>query len=228
MLVPEGCARWLLHKRSYLPDSEHIRGLVPYLLQGIGLAQRQSEAAVTIRHDGVVELRREGRVVGSWLPGSGEGTHHWSAIEPRVNAVLKKMAAHETPSTILTAGLQGSSPREAAPPQDIRYQVVDGDVADGDLSPLRVTVDEIRADPTLAARTVAKWQYQVFSSSLGSPKYLNRTAIAKCQYPTTGRRHSGCSCTAFLCHPQLCKQDHNVLDGLRQLFEGQAWLSARS
>ena len=148
-------ARWLLHKRSYLSDSEHIRGLVAYLLLGIGLAQRQSEAAVTIRHDGVVELRREGRVVGSCLPVSGEGTHHWSAIEPRVNAVLKKMAAHERPSTILIAGLQGPAPSEVTPPEDIRYQAVDGDIAGGDFSPLRVTVDEIRADPTLAARTVA-------------------------------------------------------------------------
>jgi len=147
-------ARWLLHKRSYLSDSEHIRGFIAYLLLGIGLVQRQPGTDVTVRHDGVVELLRENRVVGSCLPVSGEGTHHWTAIEPRVKAVLKKMEAHEIPSAILIAGLQGPAPSEITPPEDVGCSVVDGDIIGGDMSPLHITVDELRADPTLAARVV--------------------------------------------------------------------------
>lgn len=148
-------SQWLLHKRSYLPDSEHVRAFVAYLLLGIGLAQQHADATATVRHDGVVELRRDGRLVGSCLPVSGGGTHHWTAIEPRVNAVLKKMAPHEIPSAILIAGLQGPAPQEITPPEDVRYEVPDGDIAGRGTSPVQVTVDELRADPTLVTRLVA-------------------------------------------------------------------------
>jgi hypothetical protein len=148
-------ARWLLHKSHYVPDGEHVRAFIAYLLLGVGLIRRHSDTSLTIRQDGVVELRRDGRVIGSCLPVSGEGTHHWSAIEPRVNEALKRMASHELPTAILIAGLQGPSPSHVTPPENVGYEVADGDIASGRSNPVHITVDDVRADPTLAQQMVA-------------------------------------------------------------------------
>jgi hypothetical protein len=148
-------AKWLLHDRSYVPDDEYTRAFIAYLLLGLGLAQRQIGSALTIRHDGVVEFRQGGRISGSCLPISGEGTRHWSAIEPRVQEALRHTPAYEMPVAVLLGGMQGTLPAQVTPPEDVAREEIEGDIAGGSLSPTYVTVDELRADPTVAQRMVA-------------------------------------------------------------------------
>ena len=147
-------ARWTLHNKNYVPDAQHVRGFVGYLLLGMGVAQRRTDTELTIRHDGIVEFRRDGRIVGSCLPISGEGTHSWTAIEGRANAVLKKMQPQEMPTALLIAGLQGTPPSQVTPPDDVGYEVAEGDILIGDPGPTLITIDEIREDPALAENLV--------------------------------------------------------------------------
>lgn len=148
-------ARWLLHNRSYLPDEEHSRASVGYLLLGLGLAERHLDGTLTIRQDGVVEFRKAGRVSGSCLPVSGGGTHHWTAIEPRIQKSLRTMRPYEMPTAILLGGMQGALPTAITPPEDVLYEEIEGDIAGGSPDPAYLTVDELRADPTTAIRMIA-------------------------------------------------------------------------
>jgi hypothetical protein len=148
-------AVWLLDDRKYLSDQEQVRGLIGYLLLGLGLAQRRNDVSLNVRHDGVVEMRRDGHVVASCLPVSAEGTKHWAAMEPKIRLALTGFTSYERPSTVLLGSLQGTLPDDVTPPLDIVFD----DDAENIVAPLNgpmyVSVDALRTDVTLADRMVA-------------------------------------------------------------------------
>jgi hypothetical protein len=145
-------ARWLMKDESYTRDNEDVRSFVADLLMGIGLVQRQSEAVLVLRRDGVVEFRKGARVTGSCLPASGRGVLRWTAVEPRIVEAVSKYLAHEKPAGVLISGMLGTLPADVSPPQDIRYGDPEEDITTGRLSPVYVTVEELRANPTLIER----------------------------------------------------------------------------
>jgi hypothetical protein len=148
-------ARWTLHKKSYVPDGEQIRGFVAYLLLGIGIAQRHTDTELTYRHDGVVEFRRLGRIAGSCLAVSGEGIHHWTAMEPRIRDALARLEAHEVPSAVLLGSMPGTLPADVTPPENILFDEPQDDIVNGPTTPVYLSVDDLRSDPTMAERMVA-------------------------------------------------------------------------
>ncbi len=153
-LVVSGIVRskWLMSKEGYSSDEPRGRALVGDLLLGVGLAQRLTGSDLTIRQDGVVELRKEDRVLCRCLPVSGGGVLRWSAIEPRVSELLAHFPSYGRPSSVLIAGMADSIPVEVSPPQDIAFGDADGDIAGGFSIPLFVSVDHLRSDPRLAER----------------------------------------------------------------------------
>jgi len=148
-------ARWILHKKGYVPDDEQIRGLVAYLLLGIGIAQRVTDTELTYRHDGVVEFRRDGHIAGSCLAVSGEGIYHWTAMEPRIRDALARFVEHEMPSAVLLGSMQGTLPSDVTPPENIMYDEPQADIVSGPTIPVYISVDDLRSDGTLAERMVA-------------------------------------------------------------------------
>lgn len=145
-------ARWLMKNESYTPDNEDGRSFVADLLLGIGIAQRQSEAALIIRRDGVVEFRNDGRVTVSCLPASGAGTLRWTAMEPRIVESIGKFRAYEKPSGVLISGMLGALPADITPPKDIAYGDPEADITTGHIGLSYVTVEELRADPAVTDR----------------------------------------------------------------------------
>jgi hypothetical protein len=145
-------ARWLLKNESYTPDNEENRTFVADLLLGIGLAQRQSQTDLIVRRDGVVEFRDDGRVTASCLPASGVGALRWTAMEPRIVEGIGRFFAHEKPSGVLISGMLGTLPANITPPEDIAYGDSEGDITTGQVGLRYVTVEELRADPTVVER----------------------------------------------------------------------------
>ena len=148
-------AKWLMSNDGYVPDEPLGRALLGDLLLGVGLAHRLTGSDLTIRQDGVVELRNDGRVIGSCLPVSGGGTLRWSAIEPRASRLLRGLPQYHRPSAVLIAGMPDSLPASVSPPQDVAFGDADDDVAGGPGGPLYIAVDDLRADPSLAERLVS-------------------------------------------------------------------------
>jgi hypothetical protein len=146
---------WLMHGRKYVAEEELNRGLVAYLLLGLGLAQRHCEVTMNLRHDGVVEMRRDGRVVGSCLPVSAGGTRQWTAMEPRVRKALGKFSIYERPTAVLLGSLQGPPPDQVTPPTDIVFDDSADDIVSPASSPAYISIDSLRSEPALADQMVA-------------------------------------------------------------------------
>jgi len=147
-------ARWLLDGQAYAPDDER-RPLLADLLLGISLAARQADAVLNVRLDGVVEARRGGRLLGSFLPASGKGTLNWAAMEPLLRQSLQKFDCYAEPSAVLIAGMRGTLSQHVGPPHDVGRDDADFDVARGRGTPDFVTVDDLRENPSLIERLVS-------------------------------------------------------------------------
>lgn len=148
-------SRWLLSSDGYVPDEPLGRALLGDLLLGVGLAHRLTESDLTIRPDGVVVFRKDGRAAGSCMPVSGRGVLRWSAIEPRAAKLLSTLPAYDRPSFVLIAGLSDSVPSEVSPPRDVAFGDNDDDVASGSTGAVYIGVDDLRADPTIAGQLVS-------------------------------------------------------------------------
>jgi len=153
-LVVSGIMRskWLMSNEGYAPDEPRGRALLGDLLLGVGLAHRLTRSDLMIRRDGIVELRKDGRVIGTCLPVSGGGVLRWSAIEPRALKLLLDFPSYERPSAVLIAGMADSIPAEVSPPKDIAFGDSDDDVAGGLAGPSFISVDDLRTDPSVAER----------------------------------------------------------------------------
>jgi hypothetical protein len=148
-------AAWLLDHRKYLSDGEHIRNLIAYLLLGMGLAKQRCGVTLNVRHDGVVEMRRNDVVVGSCLPVSAEGTKHWTAMEPKIRQALTKFTIYERPTAVLLGSLQGTLPDDVTPPSDIAFEDEAEDIVAPATGPAYINVDSLRLDASLADRMIA-------------------------------------------------------------------------
>ena len=148
-------AAWLLRDREYLPDDQQVRDLIAYLLLGLGVAKRHCDVTLNVRRDGIVELRRDGALMGSCLPVSAEGTKHWTAMEPRIRQALAAFTDYERPSTVLLGSLQGTLPDDVTPPDNIVFDDSPNSIVTPATGPAYFTVDSVREDPTLADRMVA-------------------------------------------------------------------------
>lgn len=147
-------ATWLLDTQQYTPDDAR-RSLIADLLLGVGLVERAADVSARFREDGVVELVRDGATATSLLPASGSGTLRWSALEPKVLQKIERLAATSRPEHVLVSGVMGQPIAETAPPEDLISGDAGEDIVQGFRRPTMISVDDVRANPNIAANLVA-------------------------------------------------------------------------
>lgn len=147
-------ARWLGDKGNYSPD-DHRRQLIADLLLGLALLRRESGVDPHLCSDGLAIFVSATGVESRVLAISGLGTARWAAMEARIAVALERLTQDRQPRMVLVGGVVGPSVADIAPPPDL----IDGDVGESIVGaspvPYTVSVDELRADPTIASRLVA-------------------------------------------------------------------------
>jgi hypothetical protein len=146
-------ATWLLDRSAYARDDDR-RALVVDLLLAIGIVERTVGREARFLPDGLVELPQPAGQAAVFLPVSGGGTLRWAALEPRVHAAIGRITPSGSVRKILVGGVQGVRPEDMAPPEDVVAGDVEFDIVRGAPGLDFVTVDEIRADPSLGERLV--------------------------------------------------------------------------
>jgi hypothetical protein len=120
-------ASWLLRDKPYYPDHELARELIADLLLAVSFLARATGALAVLFDDGVVEFRRAGRTVASYLLVSGGGTRSVSAIEAELQARRRRLRGRGTqPLGAIAAGTRDAGNASASAPSD----VVLGDASD--------------------------------------------------------------------------------------------------
>lgn len=147
-------ATWLLDTQQYTPDDAR-RSLIADLLLGVGLVERAAGVSARFREDGVVELVRDGAAATSLLPASGSGTLRWSALEPRVLQKIERLGSTSRPEHVLVSGVMGHPTAQTAPPEDLITGDAGDDIVQGFRRPTMIAVDDVRANPGIAADLVA-------------------------------------------------------------------------
>ena len=91
------------------------------LVLALGLIEREGDCFGTFRDAGLVELRRDDRIIGSIVVASGGGTVGEVAIESKLMSSrrYRSLAAAEQPVAYLVAGLREPLSQDMLPPIQI-------------------------------------------------------------------------------------------------------------
>lgn len=147
-------ARWLGVNGNYTPDDDR-RPLIADLLLGIGIVRRESGAVPQLCADGVVIFVSPSGVESRVLALSGLGTARWPAMEARVAVALERLPQDRYPRAVLVSGALGPTVEDLAPPPDLIDGEAGHSIVGAPVFPETVRVDDLRADPSIAARLVA-------------------------------------------------------------------------
>ena len=103
-------ARWLLHRKDYAAIHAFHPELIADLLLSIGFVASALLASIRLRHDGAIELHRDGRLLAVVGLASGRGVRSFSAVEAALAAQIQRYPWHDPiPARILVTGyLQGA------------------------------------------------------------------------------------------------------------------------
>lgn len=156
--VGEVRARWLLERRQrYLPQGGLDVELIASLLLAIALIERRTETTANFQPDGVVEFVKQGQVRASLLFASGRGTRGWSSVEADLSQpAFDRNRRLAGPRYALIAGV-GAREVVAPPPNLVgeEDEVAAESIISNDETLILRSVDELRADPSLAEEMVA-------------------------------------------------------------------------
>jgi hypothetical protein len=149
-------ARWLLAESSYLPQSPRDVRLIADLLLALGLIEKESNYKAVFGADGVVDFSSNEELVGSLAIGSGCGEMRWGAFEAELHQKqAREGIAARKPRFALVSGVQGTR-SEPVPPENVIGNPTTKESIVGGGEPLRlVSVDELRAQPSLGVEMVA-------------------------------------------------------------------------
>lgn len=149
-------ARWTLDPAPYAPRRTITVEWLADLLLGVGVIERVTGARATFDEDGVVELRRHHRVLGSIALASGRGTKRWLSLEADFSQNAHRRRNREPePKFVLVSGVQGSRPSSVAPPKDVAIGEQEANIINGGRELRLVSVDDIRARPEIAREMAA-------------------------------------------------------------------------
>ncbi len=96
-------ASWFMDTDLYVPDDARRRQLADLVL-GVGLVERHYGATAEFVENGTVRMYREGKILGSFIAASGQGTLRWSALEARV---LERIGTLRGADRVLSALISG-------------------------------------------------------------------------------------------------------------------------
>lgn len=149
-------ARWTLDPAPYAPRRAITVDWLADLLLGVGLVERATSARAMFDVDGVVELRRDDRVLGSIAVASGRGTKRWLTLEADLSQHAHRRRNREPePRFVLVSGVQGSRPSDVAPPGNVAIGDEEANIINGGTGLRLVSVDDIRARPEIAQEMAA-------------------------------------------------------------------------
>jgi hypothetical protein len=149
-------ARWTLDPALYAPRRAITVDLLADLLLGVGLVERATSARATFDVDGVVELRRDDRVLASIAVASGRGTKRWLTLEADLSRHAHRRRNREPePRFVLVSGVQCSRPSDVAPPVNVAIGDEEANIINGGTGLRLVSVDDIRARPEIAQEMAA-------------------------------------------------------------------------
>jgi hypothetical protein len=150
-------ARWLLHDKPYCPVGADASPVLADFLLALAMIVRISGTTAVIAEDGIVELQREGRVVGVYLVASGRGHRTRAGIEARIEPYRFELRGRAAPPRgVLIGGTSDGWMTRPTPPRDI----VQGDERDADLVTGPTTlpcihIGELRANQNLIPELVS-------------------------------------------------------------------------
>lgn len=149
-------ARWILDTSSYAPRDLVTVDWIADLLLAVGLIEQSAGAHSVFEEDGVVELRRDDRVLGSVILASGKGVRRWLALEVEIGQhSYRRRMRNPQPHFALVGAIQGERPEQIAPPSNVAVGDEPGSIVSGDNAFQLISVEELRAAPALAERMVA-------------------------------------------------------------------------
>lgn len=149
-------ARWLLDRGPYRPDSETESSLIADLLLAVGFIERATDSEAVFCEDGVVAFRRDEALITSAVFASGGGSLSWEAMEIAAanDHFRQKRPVHEPRFAIFAAAREGRSP-EAAPPDDVIGDPVEGNIINSEPKLESYSVSQLRTCDEVVERMAA-------------------------------------------------------------------------
>jgi hypothetical protein len=149
-------ARWTLNAGPYVPRHLVTAEWVADLTLAIGLIEQSTGTEAVFEDDGVVELRRGDRVLGSVIVASGRGIRRWLALEAEVaQHSFRRRRRDPKPHFALVGAIQGERPDEVAPPSNVAIGDEPQSIVTGGSALELISVEELRDSPAVAQRMVA-------------------------------------------------------------------------
>jgi hypothetical protein len=148
-------AGWLLSDSPYLPAREVNWHWLADLLLAVGLVERTTGTQATFGEDGLLELRRDGRVLALIILAHGCGFQRWLIVEGQIQRLRWSRTRDPRPRFAIVAGIPDGRPTSVAPPGNILFEEGETSIIMADASPRMLSVDELRHQPVLARRLVS-------------------------------------------------------------------------
>jgi hypothetical protein len=144
-------AAWLLDKRPYVRMEQDHALLIADLLLALGFLQRVENLRVSLRQDGLVDIRLDQRHVQVRLA-SGKGVRRWASVEAELRQ-LEKYGPAESRAirvrTTIVGGVVGNRAGNITAPPSIIATEDENGLIDGDTRFGLYSIDEIRNDPRI-------------------------------------------------------------------------------
>jgi hypothetical protein len=150
-------ARWCLADAAYLPRYAIDPELMADILLAIGLIERGTESVAVYSDSGVVEFRRDRRILGAIVVGSGRGTRSFFSIESEILGKQKRYWRYHDPmpSCAVVGGVQGPIREAAAPPQDVVVGAERSSIVTGQTGLRIYATSQLRQTPALVTDILA-------------------------------------------------------------------------
>ena len=141
-------ASWLLYEKLYLSDNIMLRELIADLLLGVALIARITDTEAVILANGLVEFRRDHRIVATHVFVSGGGSRSLAAIEGALSSRWRCDRKLTTvPIGAVVAGVRNSDVSRVTPPRDVVLGDTTESIVFGSSALLIFRVEALRHEP---------------------------------------------------------------------------------
>lgn len=146
-------ARWLLSSSPYLPDAGVEAKLVADLLLAVGYIEQETATTAVFDEDGVVEFYRGDDLLISAVFASGGGHRSWDAMEAAAGSdPFRRTRPVSTPRFAIFSAAREGRPPETSPPASFFEDIIEENIASGEVPLEPYSVSELRERAEVLAR----------------------------------------------------------------------------